>query len=348
MGLIGMRVNHKSFGYGKIVDKTNDYIKVDFNGVEKRFIYPDAFKVFLQIDDTTNEKIIQEDILKREKEKQILQHKNEHMLNNSQIESLKVRKKAKLNSRANVAFKCNYCDGGGSQNHIGYRSACSDSVIIHNIREGNKVWCSSQESPCRQYFEGNLSRQELDDWCKDDGFVCYESQMLREWKAMAGIVQTGKNKGQAMKLNQVQNNSLCVLTTRKPYMKEEDRFIFGVFLVDETYEGDNRDEGYVTTSSKYKIELAPQEAIAIKFWNYYANGNQSEKPMWSSGLHRYFEDSIAVQILRDIAKTKKGTTDEQLAQEFLEYFCKVNGVIIDTVEEPYGALLREKMCIKTN
>ena len=159
---------------------------------------------------------------------------------------------------------------------------------------------------------------------------------------MAGVVQTGANKGQPMKLHQVQTNSLCVLTTRKPQMKEADRFIFGVFLVDETYEGDHKDEGYVTTNSKYKIELTPYEAMHRKFWNYYANGNQSERAVWSSGLHRYFEDDVAVQILRDIAKIKQDTQDEQLAQEFLEYFCRVNGVELDAVAEPNGALLRRE------
>lgn len=84
--------------------------------------------------------------------------------------------------------------------------------------------------------------------------------MLREWKAMAGIVQKGDRAGQPMRLNKVQNNSLCVLTTRLPNSSERDRFIFGVFLVDENYEGDNFEEGYVSTKSKYKIKLSPKEA----------------------------------------------------------------------------------------
>ena len=50
-------------------------------------------------------------------------------------------------------------------------------------------------------------------------------------------------------------------------------FIFGVFLVDEAYEGDNREEGYVTTTSKYKISLSLDEAKQMLFWNYYHNEN---------------------------------------------------------------------------
>jgi hypothetical protein len=55
-------------------------------------------------------------------------------------------------------------------------------------------------------------------------------------------------------------------------------------------------------------------------------------------LHRYFEDEQAAQILRDIAKIKVGTTDEQLAADFYEHFCKINGVDASAIGEPSGAL----------
>jgi hypothetical protein len=183
-----------------------------------------------------------------------------------------------------------------------------------------------------------MTRDELDSICKDDGFVCYESQMLREWKAMAGIVQHGENKGKPMKLNQVQTNSLCVLTIRDPQSKEKDRYIFAVFLVDDTYEGDGREEGYVSTKSEYKIKLTPTEARSLLFWNYHANDNQPEVAVWSSGLHRYFGDDQAVQILRDIAKIKRGTEEEELSERFLQHFCRINGVDISTIKGLSGAL----------
>ena len=49
-----------------------------------------------------------------------------------------------------------------------------------------------------------------------------------------------------MRLLKVQKNSLAVLTTREPNAaSDESRFVFAVFLVDESYEGDNRDAGYI-------------------------------------------------------------------------------------------------------
>ena len=67
---------------------------------------------------------------------------------------------------------------------------------------------------------GQITRQDLEDVLANGDLVCYESQMLREWKAMAGIVQNGDRKGQPMHLSGVQTNSLCTLTTREPYTTE--------------------------------------------------------------------------------------------------------------------------------
>lgn len=113
-----------------------------------------------------------------------------------------------------------------------------------------------------------------------------------------------------------------------------------MFLVDEAYEGDNRDEGYVTTSSKYKISLTQKEAKKILFWNYYHNENSPEKVAWGQGLHRYITDIHAASVLYDIWKVKAGTKDEELAKEFLDHFCKINAIKFDDLPVLEGALTR--------
>lgn len=123
-----------------------------------------------------------------------------------------------------------------------------------------------------------------------------------------------------MKLNQVQNNSLCVLTTRDPNSIESERYIFGVFLVGKNYKGGNESEGFVMAKSKYRIELSPKEAHKMLFWNYHSNNNDPNVAVWSSGLHRYFKDDEAIQILSDIAKLKQNTKEQELANDFLNYF----------------------------
>lgn len=243
--------------------------------------------------------------------------------------------------RENTAFKCNYCDGGKSKEQVGFSGVCSDAIIQNNILVENRTWCGADDSPCFHYFSGEIDRKELEAQMTDGGFACYESHMIRDWRASAGIIQKdGMNKGKPMRLNKVQANSLCVLTTRYPGSTEDERFIFAVFLVDETFEGDYREEGFVSTQSEFKIKLSPAEAERTLYWHYHANGNKPENPAWGHGLHRYFDDEEAVQILRDIVKIKHGTKDEQLAERFLEHFCRINRVDACNVPEPNGALAR--------
>ena len=171
------------------------------------------------------------------------------------------------------------------------------------------------------------------------GEIIYdESQMLRDWKAMAGVVQRGERKGQPMRLMNVQPSSLCVLTTREPDSTEAERIIFAVFLVDDTYDGDEQEEGFVSTQSKFKLSLSQHEAEKMLFWRYHANENKPEKQAWSSGLHRYLTDIQAVQILRDIAELKKNTTEAELAAEFLATFSRIVGIDVEDAGEPNGVL----------
>jgi len=344
MYLMDLKVSHKKFGDGIIIDYDSSYITVKFSEGEKKFGYPNAFDGYLSTEDTEFNLKVKEEIeaIKKleEKNKEEIAKKEKENLKAAHTKKEKKEEKAKVYPRENIAFKCNYCDGGKSDKEIGFNGVCSDEIIKNNIEIEQRTWCSSKDSDCLSYLNGEISRLELDSIHNDGGYVCYESQMLREWKAMAGIVQRGDRSGQPMKLNKVQNNSLCLLTTRLPSTREEDRFIFGVFLVDENYEGDNFEEGYVSTKSKYKIKLSPKEAEEMLFWSYHANENQSEVARWSSGLHRYFNDEQAIQILRDLALIKEGTEDEELAEEFLQYFARINGIDIDSVTEKNGALIR--------
>lgn len=344
MNLVNQSIRHKSFGMGTVIEHGESYIKIIFSVGEKQFQFPEAFEKFLSCDDKeTQEKILSLFILKKEQEK-IRQAEKQIELERISKMSTAVKStftgKKKSYPKENIAFKCNYCNGGEGDDCIGYKCACTDEIISYNIEVAHHNWCCSEESPCGRYYDGVIDRKELDSYADDDSFVCYESQMLRNWTAFAGFVLTGDNKEKPMKLNKVQVNSLAILTTREPYAVEKDRFIFGVFLVDEAYEGDNRDEGYVTTSSKYKISLSLKEAKQILFWNYYYNENAPEKAAWGQGLHRYISDIQAASILSDIVAVKTGTEDEALAKEFLDYFCKINAIESDGLLILEGALKR--------
>ncbi len=239
--MIGQKVFHNTFGSGTIISKAGNLLTVDFKGDEKKFVYPDAFEKYLSSAD-------QELIAQVNRD---LQAKRDAQARNV-LPSVKssqnpprpqIRKKRKKVERSNVAFKCNYCDGGKTPTCIGFNGVCSNAVLRYNIEKAHHVWCSDPDSPCRQYLDGEISRAELEDMMRGGGgldSVCYESHMLRDWMASAGVVQTGADRGKPMRLLKVQRNSLAVLTSREPnYATDDSRFVFAVFLVDESYEGDH-------------------------------------------------------------------------------------------------------------
>lgn len=350
MNLLGQMVFHKAFGDGKVTEQSEIYLTIAFDIGVKKFVFPDSFKDFLRAKDSAideNIRIYLEKFEEEQRQKKIEKEQEQELLRQKltthrpPVSGKANKSAAKVYPRANIAFKCNYCDGGQSDEQIGFNGACSDEIIYNNIKVEHRTWCNSEDCPCLRYYNGEISRAELDENCIDGGFVCYESQMLRDWRALAGIVQNGENKGKPMKLNQVQPNSLCILTTRDPQSSEMDRYIFAAFLVDETYEGDGRDEGYVSTGSEYKIKLSPDEARSMKFWDYHSNDNQPEIAVWSSGLHRYFDDEQAAQILKNIMLLKKGTKEEELALRFFEYFCDINAIDMESIPKLSGALKRE-------
>lgn len=68
-----------------------------------------------------------------------------------------------------------------------------DKVPNGNARLAQHNWCCDDGSPCKKYHDKIITRKELDSVSEEDGFVCYESQMLRNWTAFAGFALTKEN-----------------------------------------------------------------------------------------------------------------------------------------------------------
>lgn len=347
MDFLNKTVIHKSLGTGIVIEYNHPYFKVKFGNRISPFSFPQSFNGFLRFCDERDqielEQLIKEEHERQEKEQARWSYSSTtSSISGSAPKTLRystVPKRPK-NEKPNIAIKSNFCDGGSNKYHIGFLGACSDKLIRYNSEVARHSWCTDPDSPCQQYLTGEIDRWELDEMCKDGGHVCYESQMLREWAAFAGYVLTGEKRDEPKKIRNVQVNSLAILTTREPYANEEDRIIFGVFLVDEAEEGGAVSEGFVRSNSQYRLELSPQEAKQIKFWNYHANGNNPEKAAWSQGLYRYITDIEATQILRDIVAVKSVPAQKMAAQQFLEHFCTMKKISIDDIPEANGALKR--------
>ena len=143
--------------------------------------------------------------------------------------------------------------------------------------------------------------------------------MLIDWRAYAGWYRTGPRKGEPMTFKEIAPQCICVLTTREPQDNgEEDRLIFGIFYVNSAYEGDSKKEGYVQASSDFRISFSLKEARNFKFWDYFQN--KDGQIAWNSGLHRYLTNSQAIAILEKACEIKKGTDNESLTKDFLNYY----------------------------
>lgn len=302
MKLIGHEVLHKAFGKGKIIELEHDKITVEFKDGVKQLAYPDVFEDFMKVQDPLMEKVVQKAL-------------------QSKFDDQK-----KIDDDNNEAW----------EEHISKKQI----VPVKSKKKASKPKVVKPINRANIAFKCNMTDGERLDFSEGFKWIgCDENALISKWQAMTGSDKTADNKNKAMKLKRVQSNSLCVLTMRESNHKEEDRFIFGVFLVDETQEADRIEASFVRSESAYKMALTPDEARKIKFWKYHSNANKPETPSWSSGIHRYFLDDQAVQILKDIVAVKKGSDDAPLAERFLAHFIEVNGVDIDKVGEPSGALV---------
>lgn len=203
----------------------------------------------------------------------------------------------------------------------------TESKVEEKKAEPKKVKLSSEGNVA---FKCNYNEAEKNLFaaCSDENIEITSNQ----WKCSAG------NGGKAKTIKCAQSDSIAILTTRFAKAKEEERVIFGAFLIDEVFNGTDTEAGYVKTSSKYKLELTSEEAEKLLFWKYYHNEKSLTSTLWGSGLYRKVDDIKSAQILRAICEIKKGTAQEQLAKEFFEHFCHVHEINISEIPEPNGPL----------
>lgn len=331
----------------KIIKQTEDKIYLDV--LEKPLIFPDAFGEFLKFKEETlqaevelliAEKKASAEAKKREEHEAKLRAIEEAKRKEEEAAIAAKRKDKPANyptNENNLAFKCNFCNGGCSDSCLGYKGVCSDEQIKQNIKDG-RVWCSNADSPCYKYVNEMITRKDLDDLNANGTFVCYEARMLIDWKAEAGEDVDENGVHRARRITNASNNSLAVLTTVMPGDSGKERVIFGVFITGTVDEGDDAKAGYVKAKDDYHVELSPDEAKQMKFWNYHQNPRNAESTQWGSGLYRYMKDATCVRILEDLVKIKTDFAEKAHAQKVLEHYCALKEIDINNIPAADGAM----------
>ena len=315
--LISSLVHHKKFGDGKIVAINDNIIVVRFIAGEKQFSYPNAFENFLVSFDEELQGILIDLINNKKFEEE---QKSKRALD--QINKKIIYEKGKFKPddlKRNIAFKCNYCDGGFENNNMGFYGICSDDMMKYNIIKVKHSMCC--DSKCLDYLFGKINKSTLQEYY-DNEKLCYECRLFQDWKFGAGFKYDKIEKRYIPKtLAAATEGYLAVLTSRSSYSSEEARKIVGVFFIDEVHKGDKEEPGYVASHSKYRMYLNYMEAREMPFWKYYKNVNNPEKIAWSYGLQRYLDNQQAADILKDLVEVKKGSKDEKIAKEMYEAYC---------------------------
>lgn len=229
--------------------------------------------------------------------------------------------------KSNIAFKCNFCNGGfeHDKQHYGFNGVCTPGIIEHNIKKKKYEWCSHPRCACYRYYKGEMSYQEVWDEFYKVGSVCYESVMLNNWEALAGWDNNGKRGERPRKILGADIGSLAILTLVTPNSFEYEHRIFALFIIDEYFEGDECNEGYVACRGKYKLHFTRRETNDLRFWDFYENENSTEK-RWGSGLFRYLNDEQSARILHRAMLLKRGTDDEALAEEMFKRYCRSKNI----------------------
>ncbi len=173
-------------------------------------------------------------------------------------------------------------------------------------------------------------------WCNKEE----QSRVFEVWEVFTGTIQSGKNKGQVRRLSRLAGNSACIITTRENNIAEENRYITGIFMAREDFDGSLCEDGYITAHPDYRLQLTEKESSKILFWNYYVNERFPKKMTWNAGRYRYMDNIWVAQILKDIISLREESDDKETAQNFLKYYCKMNHINENEVPEPSGTLKR--------
>lgn len=139
--------------------------------------------------------------------------------------------------------------------------------------------------------------------------------------AFTGRYMSGFSEGRARTAGRIKPNSLCFLTVLEKGKPETERVLRGIFMAAEDFYGDECTDGQVKAHKKYCIML--DKNSLFRLWEPVA---ETEVPKRFGGIcFRYVSEDAAKKILLAV-RERLGEEKKELADEFYEYFCKVNKI----------------------
>lgn len=225
--------------------------------------------------------------------------------------------------KVDLAFKCNFCDGGDEKGDKIFKSYCSEKNMKQNVNSRRNIFCGYSSCNCKKVIDGKSNYEDLENRIHTE-FICYESALLEKWEIGAGRTKEGfkaKKFGKNIDLE----NRIAFLTTLQPNEKEKNRIVFGCFIVRNFNRGESFTEGKISCpkNETLKVELSLREADKTKFWDYYSCP-RSPRKLWGTGLYRFLSKEQCVKILNAMYKSTNDLSKKQTIKEILNYYTSLS------------------------
>ena len=136
-------------------------------------------------------------------------------------------------------------------------------------------------------------------------------------RCSTGCYLSGLSKGKPRIPDRVHFNTMCILTRCSQGQPENARQILGVAMAEESFQGENCQDGWIPLKEKFILKL--ERPIAI--WPYL---EKEPKKAWGQTTFKYIANKIGEEILRDIRQQLLGTEEEKKAAAFYRYYCECN------------------------
>ncbi|MGI6039711.1 MAG: hypothetical protein GX257_08240 [Clostridiales bacterium] len=161
------------------------------------------------------------------------------------------------------------------------------------------------------------------------GFIENDRErVLEDGEVFVGTYRSGQNRGKPRSTSRIYPNSACLLTYLEEGQSEEERVIWGVFMVRDDYIGSEFSDGMIPVHEKYRI-LLDDEQKKFHYWDYFMDNSKSKTPKWGTVEIKYFDNMTMLKILTDISENIEDQERKKLFNELIEYYCRINKITVD-------------------
>lgn len=132
---------------------------------------------------------------------------------------------------------------------------------------------------------------------------CHDCIALKELMFYAGHYHGDKHNNEPIRCLDAKVGKFAVFTSREPGEGENERFIFAIGQMDYFEPVIDERGNYEYFHCDKKSALVFSKNNYPKFWKYYRNQNNPNRIAWNTGLFRYLNDNMVLNILEDIIKS---------------------------------------------